>query len=208
MLMLRVVSLVLLIAPILTVAVQAQRSGAAFQGHAPGVGNHSGFLGQHRLSNAFSPHRSGVLPNRFHVRQDSLFLPYSVTPYDPFWYEQSAPEEADEPASPVVIDQANKRQLRMREMPVPKSQIIEMPRPASSTAAKTLTATIFILKDGERFETLQFLLTARDLCLNVDGHHRTIPLLLLNRDATIAVNRERGIDFRIPTDLNEISLSF
>jgi hypothetical protein len=31
---------------------------------------------------------------------------------------------------------------------------------------------------------------------------------LLNRDATIAVNRERGIDFRIPTDLNEISLSF
>jgi hypothetical protein len=208
MVMSRVVSLVLLVAPILTVAVQAQRPGAAFQGHAPGLRNHPGFPGQHSLSGAPSHHRSGVVANRFHAPDRSLFLPYSVTQYDPFWYEESDPEQADEPASPVVIDQANKRQLRMREMPVPKSQIIEIPRPASSTAAKTLTATIFILKDGERFETLQFFLTARDLCLNVDGHHRTIPLLLLNRDATIAVNRERGIDFRIPTDLNEISLSF
>jgi hypothetical protein len=202
------VSLVLLVAMILSVAAQAQRPGAAFQGHTPGLRNHSGLPGQHSLSGAPSHHRSGVVANRFHTPDRSLFLPYSVTQYDPFWYEQSAPEEADDPASPVVIDQGDKQQLRMRETPVPKSQIIEIPRPASSTAAKTLTATIFILKDGERFETLQFLLTARDLCLNVDGHHRTIPLLLLNRDATIAVNRERGIDFRIPTDLNEISLSF
>jgi hypothetical protein len=208
MLMLRAVSLVLLVAVILSVTVQAQRPGAAFQGHAPGLRNHSGFPGQHSLSGAPSHHRSGVVGNRFHAPDAGLFLPYSVTQYDPFWYEESDPEQTDEPASPVVIDQGNKRQLRMPEMPVPKSQIIEIPRPASSTAAKTLQPTIFILNDGERFETRQFLLTAWDLCLKIRGYHRTIPLLLLNRDATIAANRERGIDLHIPADLNEISLSF
>jgi hypothetical protein len=202
------VSLVLLVAMILSVAAQAQRPGAAFQGHTPGLRNHSGLPGQHSLSGAPSHHRSGVVANRFHAPDLGLFLPYSVTQYDPFWYEESDPEEADEPASPVVIDQGNKRQLRTPEMRVPKSQIIEIPRPGSSTAAKTLPPTIFILNDGERFETSQFLLTARDLRLKVGGYHRTIPVLLLNRDATIAANRERGIDFHIPTDVNEISLSF
>jgi len=205
--MLRGVSL-LLCAVILSVAVQAQRPGAAFQGHVPGLRNHSGFPGQHSLSGAPSHHRSGVVANRFHAPDRGLFLPYSVTQYDPFWHEESDPEQADEPASPVVIDQGNERQLRMREVPVPKSQIIEIPHPGSSTAAKTLPPTIFILNDGERFETPQFLLTARDLCLKVDGYHRAIPLLFLDRAATIAANRERGIDLRIPADLNEISLSF
>jgi hypothetical protein len=68
--------------------------------------------------------------------------------------------------------------------------------------------TIFVLATGERLEARRFMLTASDLAVVIDRQQRTIPLHMLDIDATVTANRERGIDLRIPTDRNEISLSF
>ncbi len=44
--------------------------------------------------------------------------------------------------------------------------------------------------------------------MNIDRHERVIPLELIEIDASVIANHERGIELRIPADNNEISLSF
>jgi hypothetical protein len=112
------------------------------------------------------------------------------------------------PAPPVVIQPRDEGQPRTPETPPAKPQVIEVSCVANSTAVKTIPPTIFILTNGERLETRRFVLTASNLSASVDRHHRTIPLDMLDINATIAANRERGIDLPIPADRNEISLSF
>jgi len=91
---------------------------------------------------------------------------------------------------------------------VHKPLVIEVPGAASSTSAKTLPPTIFILANGERLETRRFVLTASNLSVSIERQKRTVPIALLDLNATIRANRERGIDLLIPYDRNEISLSF
>jgi hypothetical protein len=212
--MLRSLSVVLLVSLILAVTLQGQRSTATFQAH-DGLRTHSDFLGRRSLLNRFFAERgmrNGFFPDRFqrrHGHHDGVLLPYFFPEYDSYWYEQTEAEGASvEPAPSVMNEQRDDRQLGSRKQPVPKSQIIDVPGASSTTAAKPLPPTVFILNDGERLETRKFLLTASDLSVNVDHYRRTIPLPMLNVDATIAANRERGIDLQIPADRHEISLSF
>jgi hypothetical protein len=93
------------------------------------------------------------------------------------------------------------------EPPIPKAQVIEIPGVANPNA-KALPPTIFILANGERLETRRFVLTASLLSVSIDRHQRTVPLDMLDINATVSTNHERGIDLRIPDDRNEISLSF
>ena len=105
------------------------------------------------------------------------------------------------PAPPVVIS-------RTPQPPVPKAQVIEIPGVANSAPAKMLPPTLFILANGERLETRRYVLTASHLSVNIERRQRTLPLDMLDINATITANRERGIDLQIPTDRTEISLSF
>jgi hypothetical protein len=57
-------------------------------------------------------------------------------------------------------------------------------------------------------ETRRFLLTASVLSFSVDRQQRVVPIDMLDIDATVSANHERGIDLRIPVYRNEISLSF
>jgi hypothetical protein len=57
-------------------------------------------------------------------------------------------------------------------------------------------------------ETKRFVLTASLLTVRIGRQQRTIPLQMLNIDATVTTNHERGIDLQVPDDRNEISLSF
>jgi hypothetical protein len=137
----------------------------------------------------------------------AVWVPYPY-PYDDYGYEQPYSEVvAQGPAAPVGTPPAAERPSRP-EVSVPKAQVIEIPVNANSTAAKTLPATIFLLTNGERLESRRFLLTATQLLVSIDRQQRIVPLDMLDLNATISTNRERGIDLRIPTDRNEISLSF
>ncbi|PYX52458.1 MAG: hypothetical protein DMG79_00670 [Acidobacteria bacterium] len=95
----------------------------------------------------------------------------------------------------------------MPDAPIPKGQLIEV-APAANSVPRLLPPTIFILANGERLESRRFVLTASTLSISIDRQHRNLPLGLVDIDATIAANRERGIDLRIPDDRNEISLGF
>ena len=151
-----------------------------------------------------------MFPSRFQHRQNgaSIFVPYF--PYDePFGYEQPYAEAVpNEPVAPTGMLPPDDRQSRAPEPSVPKAQVIEIPAVANSTAAKMLPPTLFILANGERLETRRFVLTASHLSVSIDRQQRTVPLDLLDINATITANHERGIDLRVPLDRNEISLSF
>jgi len=206
--MLRTALFAVLVASILSGSAQAQRAGGTSQGHVAGVGVRSGPIGQRGSPNGFHP-RSGVFPRRslssrgFHSRHlrdfGSVFAPY----FDPFESDESYAE----PETIAALPQIN--QPRTPDtLPLPKSQVIEIPGVTNSTSAKSLPPTIFVLAGGERLETRRFILTASNLSVSIDRQQRTLPLNMLDLTATIAANRERGIDLRIPDDRNEISVSF
>jgi hypothetical protein len=67
---------------------------------------------------------------------------------------------------------------------------------------------VFILSNGDRLESSRYLLTADSLCVQQGQTQRTIPLSAVNLNATIAANRERGIDLKIPKNRAEITLGF
>jgi len=188
----RAALLTLLVASVLNWSLQAQRAGTAFHGNAARQRVRSGFVGQRGFPNRFFPSGS-------HHRGSfgSYFVPYD----EPFGYEQTNAEDgANGPMAPVVVQ-------RTPEPPVPKAQVIEIPGVANPNA-KGLPPTIFILANGERLETRRFVLTASLLSASIDRQQRTIPFDLLDINATITANHERGIDLRIPGDRNEISISF
>jgi hypothetical protein len=180
----------LLVASILIESLHAQRTGAAFHGNAAGQRVRSGFVGQRGFPNGF----------RSHDRFGSIFVPYFF-PYDePFDDDQPDAEAVtNEPAPPVAI--------RTPEPPIPKAQVIEIPSVANPNA-KALLPTIFILANGERLEARRFVLTASNLSVSIARQQRTVPLDMLDINATISTNHARGIDLRIPDGPSEISISF
>jgi hypothetical protein len=216
--MLRAAIFTLLAASILTGSLEAQRG--AFHGHVVGLPVRSGFFAQRSFSDGFFPQRGfpnrffprrGFFPNRLHFRHDgfgSPLLPYFSPYYEPFLYEQPYAERTSGLVPPVVIPQRDEGRSRIPETPPARPLVIEVPGVANSPAAKKLTTVIFVLTNGERLEARRFLLTASNLSVSVDRQERTIPLGMLDINATIAANRERGIDLRVPADRNEISLSF
>jgi len=89
-----------------------------------------------------------------------------------------------------------------------KPLVIEIPGAANLAAAKIVPPTIFVLANGERLETRRFVLTASNLSISINRQQRTVPFDMLDINATVTANHERGIDLRIPADRSEISLSF
>jgi hypothetical protein len=51
-------------------------------------------------------------------------------------------------------------------------------------------------------------LTASNLSVRIDRQQRTVPLDMLDINATISTNHARGIDLRIPDGPSEMSISF
>jgi len=169
---------------------QAQRRGGEFPGGASrgvvsGLGaessSHSGHSRSHR------PRNAGI--------------------YYPLYDEYGEPLEYDQPAPPLMVTQPQSRPATP-EPPAANPKVIELPGAASSTAFKPLPPATFILTNGERLESRRYLLTHDNLYLTMDRGQRTIPLATLNIDATVAADRERGIELRIPAGQGEISLGF
>jgi hypothetical protein len=193
----------LLVTSVLNGSLQGQRAGTTSHGNSVGRPVHPGFVGQRGIPGRFGSRR-GFLRGGRHGHDGyvggygSVFLPYD----EPFEYEQPESEAAaNGPAPPVVVS-------RIAEPPVPKAQVIEIPGARNSAAVKVPPPTVFILANGERLETRRFVLTASLLSVSIDRQLRTVPLDMLDVNATVASNHERGIDLQIPDDRNEISVSF
>jgi hypothetical protein len=74
--------------------------------------------------------------------------------------------------------------------------------------AKPTPPAVFILANGQRLESSNYVLTANSLKLQQNDTQRTIPITELNVNATLAANHERGIDLKIPTSRTQMMLSF
>jgi hypothetical protein len=87
-------------------------------------------------------------------------------------------------------------------------QWINVPATPSTVTAKATPKTIFVFVNGERFEADHYVLHASFLHVTVEGQDRSIPLSALDIPKTIAVNRDRGINLKIPTSGSEVFLAF
>jgi hypothetical protein len=196
----------LLVASLLAVPSWAQRGGGGHAGGGHASGGHSGAQGR----SGFGVRR-GFGSRRFagdRGRWNNYGYGYVDYPYffpdDSYDGEQDASAPADQPAAPVIVQRVrDERPPR----PLPPAQVINIPS-AGSTTAKSLPPTVFILNNGERLESDRYVLTANSLSINVRRSLRTIPVDVINIDATLAANRDQGVDLRIPNDRNEISLRF
>jgi thiol-disulfide isomerase/thioredoxin len=87
-------------------------------------------------------------------------------------------------------------------------QWINVPAMQSAVAAKPTPKTVFVFVNGDRFEADHYVLHATFLHVTAEGQDRSIPLSALDIPKTIAVNRKRGINLKIPTSGSEVFLAF
>ena len=130
---------------------------------------------------------------------------------DPFWYGGYYSE-------PVVIE----REVPVQPAPPPPAQIAapepqriptapkmtEIPATAKAEAARRMPAAVFVLASGERIESRHYLLTAESVQLTVERKRRRIAIEALDLRATLAANRERGLDLQIPAGGSEVVVGF
>jgi len=211
----RSVLLAVLTAAVLVAApLQAQRGGVGSHaggsgtggGHGPGVGGRPG-----------SPNGSFPHYGRYrHFRNygwGAWGYPYSDDYWDdggPFdFYPDTGTNVTSPPmtASPVIVVQSH--DYRPPAPPPEGPKVIEASQTkGTTTASKPEPATLFVFTDGERLEARRYMLTANSLRVEIGRQQRRISLGEIDVDATVAANRERGIDIKIPTDRNEIFLGF
>jgi len=91
--------------------------------------------------------------------------------------------------------------------PAEPPKVIEVPLQKTSTL-KQLPPALFVLNDGEQLESRRYVLSAGSLQIQIGLKQRTIPVSDLNLDATVAANRQRGLELTIPQDRNSMFLSF
>ena len=129
---------------------------------------------------------------------------------DPYGYGQADSEPAtNAPVSPIIVSvQPQQAPPPAREVPAAKPLVIDVPSAVDSAAAKPLPPAIFILATGQRLEAQRYMLTAEKLYVTIDRRQLTFPLASLDLDRTIAANRDRAVNLRIPAERSEISLGF
>jgi hypothetical protein len=198
----------LMIAILVAAPMQAQRAGGAFHGGGapmPG-GNRPGFGSRPGFPNGYVPRHPGY--SRF--RNYGSGYAYG---YYPYWDEEPfesypEPEPTENVASPPVLVFESRDCRPPAPVPEPP-KLIEVPQTKEADAtSKPEPPTLFVFANGERLEARRYMLTADSLQVETGRQQRTISIGKLDLDATIAANRERGIDLQIPTDSNHIFLGF
>ena len=89
-----------------------------------------------------------------------------------------------------------------------RSTLIEVPGGPSTPPTKPGPKTIFVFANGERLEADHYTLDTNLLHVVVRGQQRTIAINTLDIKTTLAVNRQRGIDLKIPQSRSEVFVTF
>jgi len=87
-------------------------------------------------------------------------------------------------------------------------KLVNVPPTHSAALAQPIPKTVFVFTDGEQLEAENYTLYSSFLHVTAEGQDRSIPISALDLKKTIAVNRERGINLKIPTSSNEVFLAF
>jgi cytochrome c biogenesis protein CcmG/thiol:disulfide interchange protein DsbE len=73
---------------------------------------------------------------------------------------------------------------------------------------KPIPKTIFVLANGEQWESDHYVIGGGFVDVTVAGEQRHIALASLDTKKTIALNHEHGVDLKLPTNKNEVFLGF
>lgn len=87
-------------------------------------------------------------------------------------------------------------------------QLINVPMMPNAVTAKPIPKTIFVFANGDQLEADHYILHATFLHVTAGGQDRSIPLSALDIKKTIAVNHQRGIELKIPTNGSEMFVAF
>ncbi|MGB7556535.1 MAG: hypothetical protein WBM04_19375 [Candidatus Korobacteraceae bacterium] len=201
--------LLVLLIPVLSAGLlQAQRAGGGFHG--------GGMQGGRNIrpgpSNGFFPgrfgghHHEGFGYGRYGY--GSVWLPGDFGDWDDdyFGWEPSYQQQPAAPTLPQVIVLRSKERETPALTPEPP-KVIEVSQ-SKDPVARPQPATLFVLKNGERLESHDYVLTVQSLQIEVGRQRRTIPINSLDLDATIAANQSRGIEVTIPPDRNTVFVGF
>ena len=124
-------------------------------------------------------------------------------------YEEPYSEPLLSPPAPIIIVQSPQQQSQMPAAPPAAPKIIDIPAaPASVSRIVPQSPAVFVLNDGQQLESSKYLITSSNLSMSIGRQQRTIPLSMVNIDATVAANRQRGRELLIPTERSEITIGF
>jgi hypothetical protein len=126
---------------------------------------------------------------------------------DGYFRDESSYQPPINTTSPQVIV-VEAKDPRPPAPPPEPPKLIEVPPSKDPPIVKQQPPTMFVLTDGERLESRQYLLTVEYLMIDVARRQRRIPLSALDLDATIAGNRARGIELTIPRDRGSVFIGF
>ncbi len=186
-----------------------------FIGSGPGFGAGPGFgpgccFPDGRFSHRRFSHFRGYAPVFF----PDYYYPFGYG-YDEAYYEPPI-ELAQMPQ--VIVDGARQAPpaTAAASAPAPaRPKMIELPQARRKAKARTnapnekpVAPTVFVFTDGTRLESQRYLLTANALDALVDGQQRRYPITKLDMKATVAANRERGVELQMPTSSHEVFLGF
>src|SRR5271165_5715314 len=73
---------------------------------------------------------------------------------------------------------------------------------------KPAAPAVFILSNGQKIESGDYVITVDSVRLQQDGQERIFPLSKVNVDATVAANHERGLDLKFPDSKAQIMIRF
>ena len=108
-------------------------------------------------------------------------------------------------AAPVIIVRSDQP---APTRPFEPPNVIDIPTDKESSPSATPPTTLFVLANGTRLEARRYLLSASSLRIDMDDQQRTIPIRELDIKQTVAANRERGIEVRVPRSASEVFLGF
>jgi hypothetical protein len=200
----RRLGLLLVVLALSAAFLHAQRTGGGSRGGGARVPGGSGITTW--PWNGFFPQHSGSGHRRGY---GSAWLPG----YFPYWDDDDYFQDESSYQQPVntTLPQVIVVKIEEPRPPAPPPEppkLIEVSQSKDAPIAQRLPPTLFVLTDGERLESRHYLLTAESLQIEVGRQQRTIPVSVLDLDASIALNYERGIEITVPRDNNQVLIGF
>jgi thiol-disulfide isomerase/thioredoxin len=86
--------------------------------------------------------------------------------------------------------------------------VIDVPTGQNARPEKRVPKTVFVFANGGQIEADRYTIDPTSLHVVVNGEKRTIALSELDLKATMAVNRQRGVDLIIPKKSDEVFVTF
>lgn len=116
-----------------------------------------------------------------------------------------AAEQPSGPSGPKIIEVSPDLGKSAKKPAATQVTKASTPPPAPP---KPVSTAVFILSNGDRVESSEYVLTQNSVHLTENGVKRTIPMSALNTQATVDANKQRGIDLKVPASSAEMVLAF